>query len=302
MLLSFNADIMPNVRLIGRIAYKKPWSHFTRTINEFILYVIKSGELYIQEGEQRYQLKKGDILFLEPNIVHTGYKESCCDYYYIHFKHPEMLRVDDSKYNEKAREMLLKRKLSLTGNFLDEEPPTDAVCYLPKIYSLVNENEFMYLLKEATDDFYNRYENYKRLLSSRILGMLIKICREYTTTNIENLQAHFPKAFVKARRILDYLNTEYHKKISGTDIEQVFESDFDYLNRVFHKMSGYTIFNYLNTVRINKAKELIETTSIKFSEIGYLVGIEDPYYFSKLFKKYTGKTPTQYLEEKISLT
>jgi Response regulator containing CheY-like receiver domain and AraC-type DNA-binding domain len=300
MLLSFNTDIMLNVRLIGHIAYKSPWSHFTRTINEYILYVIKSGELYIQEGDRRYHLKKGDILFLEPNIVHFGYQASCCDYYYIHFKHHEMLRVDDRQYNDKVQEMLLKRKLSLTSDFLLEEPPTDAVCYLPKNYSLVNESEFMYILKETTADFYNRYENYKRLVSCKMLSMLIKISREYTTTNIENLQAHFPKAFIKARKILNYLNTEYQKKISSTDIEQIFESDFDYLNRVFHKMSGYTIFNYLNMVKINKAKELIETTSMKFSEIGYLVGIDDPYYFSKLFKKYSGKTPTQYLEEKTA--
>ncbi len=302
MLLSLNADILPNVRLIGHIAYKKPWSHFARTINEFILYVIKGGELYIQEGDRRYHLKKGDILFLEPNVTHHGYQEASCDYYYIHFKHPELFMVDDSQYYEMAQEMLLKRKLSLTGNFLNEEPPTDGICCLPKTYSLVNENEFMYILKDATDDFQNKYENYKRLVSCKILGLLIKIGREYTTTNIENMQAHFPKAFVKARKILDYLNTEYHKKISSTDIEQVFESDFDYLNRVFHKMSGFTIFHYLNTVRINKAKELIETTSIKFSEIGYLVGIEDPYYFSKLFKKYAGMTPTQYLQEKQHLS
>ncbi len=51
---------------------------------------------------------------------------------------------------------------------------------------------------------------------------------------------------------------------------------------------------YLNMMRINKAKELIEVTPLKFSEIAYLVGINDPYYFSKLFKKYTGLTPTQY--------
>lgn len=50
-------------------------------------------------------------------------------------------------------------------------------------------------------------------------------------------------------------------------------------------------------VRINKAKEIIETTPLKFSEIGYLIGIDNPYYFSKLFKKYAGITPTQYCEK-----
>lgn len=297
MLLSFNIDVMPKVRLLGHIVYKKPWIHFERIINEYILYIIKSGEMYIQEGERKYILRKGDILLLRPNIVHVGFQESCCDYYYIHFKHPGIGVINDSDYSEKVKEILLNRKLSLTSNFLLEDLPLDPVCYFENHYHLMNQNNLIYLLNDAVDNFYNKYENYKQLASSQFLSIIIQIGREYTTTNIENIQDRFPKSFVKARTVLDFLNTEYHKKITSTEIECLCASDYDYINRVFHKMSGYTIFNYLNMVRINKAKELIETTSIKFSEIGYLVGIEDQYYFSKLFKKYSGMTPTQYLEK-----
>ncbi|OGO80169.1 MAG: AraC family transcriptional regulator [Clostridiales bacterium GWC2_40_7] len=294
MQLSIDADIMPAVRLIGRIAYKKPWCHFTRTINEYVFYVIKSGEMYIREGDNKFVLKQGETLLLHPNIPHTGYQESCCDYYYVHFKHPGILETDNKTEKEKIQEMMLKRKLSLTGDSLSEDPPTDSISYLPKHYRLINENEIFYLLQEAFNDFYNRYENYKKLVSCKFLDILIRICREYTTSEIENMHTHFSKSFVKVRSVLNHLNMEYHRKITSEDIEQLFESNFDYLNRVFHKMSGYTIFNYLNVVRIKKAKELIETTPIKFAEIGYLVGIEDQYYFSKLFKKHTGITPTQY--------
>jgi YesN/AraC family two-component response regulator len=59
-------------------------------------------------------------------------------------------------------------------------------------------------------------------------------------------------------------------------------------------MTGRTIINYLNFVRVKKAGDLIADTDINFSEIGYLVGIDDPYYFSKIFKKYTGLSPTLY--------
>jgi YesN/AraC family two-component response regulator len=47
-------------------------------------------------------------------------------------------------------------------------------------------------------------------------------------------------------------------------------------------------------VRINHAKELISTTSMKISEIGQAVGFADIYYFSKVFKKATGITPSDY--------
>jgi YesN/AraC family two-component response regulator len=125
---------------------------------------------------------------------------------------------------------------------------------------------------------------------------MIRVGRECITTRTENAKAHVSKAFIKTQTILNYLNREYHKKLTSSDIEQTFESNYDYLNRIFHKSTGFTIFNYLNMVRINKAKEIIETTPLKFSEIGYLIGIDNPYYFSKLFKKYSGITPTQYWE------
>ncbi|HEY8528109.1 MAG TPA: helix-turn-helix domain-containing protein [Paenibacillaceae bacterium] len=52
-----------------------------------------------------------------------------------------------------------------------------------------------------------------------------------------------------------------------------------------------------NRVRINKAKELIQATHLGIGEIGYLVGISDPYYFSKLFKKMVGLPPMQHYKK-----
>lgn len=293
-----DVNIVPNVRLAGHVVYSEPWIHFTRTINEYILYVIKGGELFVKEGGKEYALGAGDSLLLEPNIPHTGFRKATCDYYYIHFKHPKISKLEGNSFDEIAKNILNDRKMSLTSDFLSDVIPTTPVCYLPKAYHIKNESPIIYLLKETEFDFYNRYENYKILTSVRLMEIFIKISREYVSSEIESSSSFFSKGFIKCRNIINFLNTEYHRKITSHDIEEYFESNYDYLNRVFHKITGYTIFNYLNIVRINKAKELIDTTPIKFSEVGYLVGIDDPYYFSKLFKKYTGMTPSQYCKSK----
>ncbi|MDT8717505.1 helix-turn-helix transcriptional regulator [Clostridium sp. 19966] len=297
-LLSIDTNIVPSVRLIGHVDYTKPWRHFNRTINEYILYIIKSGELYIQEGIKEYHLTKGDILLLEPNIEHYGYKEAVCHYYYFHFKHPKITSVTNRSSEEISKLLMDKRKNSLHSEYLSETSDTEPEFYFPKYYHYKDENELISLLVNADSDYYQKYEGYKRIVSLKFLEILIKISRDYTTGQIENSQPHFSKAFVKCRNIQHYLNSNYQNKITSEDIEQSFEANYDYLNRVFQKMTGYTILNYLNILRINRAKDLFDTTPLKVSEVGYLVGVDDPYYFSKLFKKITKMTPSYYIKLK----
>ena len=72
MLLSYNADLLPHVRMLGRINYTEPWIHFSRTINEYVLYVIRDGNMYLREDGALYHLKAGDFFLLEPGLRHEG--------------------------------------------------------------------------------------------------------------------------------------------------------------------------------------------------------------------------------------
>ena len=75
MLLSYNADLLPRVRMLGRINYTEPWIHFSRTINEYVLYVIRDGNMYLREDGILYHLKAGDFFLLEPGLHHEGYQK-----------------------------------------------------------------------------------------------------------------------------------------------------------------------------------------------------------------------------------
>lgn len=97
MLLAYNADMLPYVRMIGRIKYSQPWSHFSRCINEYVLYVLRDGDMYIQEDGVRYHLGAGDFFILEPGLSDEGYQKATCDYYYVHFTHPDIYRVKDDE-------------------------------------------------------------------------------------------------------------------------------------------------------------------------------------------------------------
>ncbi len=71
-----------------------------------------------------------------------------------------------------------------------------------------------------------------------------------------------------------------------------------YLSRLFREETGETFMEYLTNLRINKAKELINGTDRTMKDICQAVGYSDPNYFSRMFKKNVGITPTEYREKK----
>lgn len=67
-----------------------------------------------------------------------------------------------------------------------------------------------------------------------------------------------------------------------------------YFSTLFKKKEGVSPLDYLTRIRMEAAKDLLRDTDIPASEVSYLVGYEDPRYFYKVFKKYTGQTPTNF--------
>ena len=299
-ILLYNSNTMPLITHFGFVSYKEPWIHFPRLADDYMLYFIKEGELYMEEAGKRYALRKGDCFILQPGLIHSGYKAACCDYFYFHFKHSDFATIDKS-LDQLILESDKGRNSSLAQSFVQDGKAHSAKCYLPKHYSVSSSKllaYLLYMLKEAVDDYNKKDEYYNCLTACKLAELIIRISREFAYLNLNKSESSYPKSYMKCQALLDYLNNEYQKRIDSHDIQRRFESNSAYLNRVFKRLTGHSIRDYLNMVRIKKAIELIESTDINFSEIGYLVGIEDPYYFSKIFKKYTGLSPMQYKKMK----
>lgn len=292
-LFAYNTEILPKVRFIGRINFKVPWMHFSRIIDEYIMYIIKDGNMYIKEDEVKYHLKTGDIIILEPNLKHVGYKSAICDYYYIHFKHDD-LKISVKANDEELQDLAEKRRRCLICNNLIEDRINDPITYLPKTMN-VSIGPIAQELKSIINIYNKREEFYKLHTSTNIHSFFLNLSHEMLLEYLANLSSKTARKSVHiAENIIKYLNHHYMEKISSKDIEEMFEVNFDYMNRVFSKLTETTIFRYINQLRINNAKQLIETSNLSFGDIAYLVGIEDRYYFSRLFNRLTNMTPTQY--------
>lgn len=95
---------------------------------------------------------------------------------------------------------------------------------------------------------------------------------------------------------IDYIKENYSKDISLEVIAKQIYITPGYLSQLFKQSTGVNFLEFLNKHRIQKAKELLKNKFIKNYEIAGLVGYSNEKYFSQMFKRYTGLTPTQYKE------
>ncbi len=99
----------------------------------------------------------------------------------------------------------------------------------------------------------------------------------------------------KFAQLLDYLIQNYSD--SNFTVSALAESagmSEGHLRRLFASSVGTSPVKYLNTLRINKAKNMLDSSDYSIAEISSSVGITDQYYFSRLFKKEVGISPSAY--------
>jgi Response regulator containing CheY-like receiver domain and AraC-type DNA-binding domain len=98
---------------------------------------------------------------------------------------------------------------------------------------------------------------------------------------------------------MDYINDNYDKNI---DLETVAKNIYispSYVSSLFKQVLGINFVDYLHKFRLKKACSLLKDNKLKAYEVAYMVGYNDDKYFSQIFKKYLGLTPSQYRDSII---
>lgn len=95
-------------------------------------------------------------------------------------------------------------------------------------------------------------------------------------------------------RILLYINSNYHEKISIDDITRRFDTNRTTLSKKFLNVTGNSVISYLNKHRISIASMLLRDTTLPVNDIMYRVGFNDPTHFNKTFRQLCGMSPSNY--------
>jgi len=94
----------------------------------------------------------------------------------------------------------------------------------------------------------------------------------------------------------EYIDKNYEHEITLMDVAKAVNVSPQYFSKLFKDETNKNFIEYLTSVRIKKAKEFLEAGELSVKEICYKIGYGDPNYFSRIFKKITGYTPSEYKE------
>ena len=123
-----------------------------------------------------------------------------------------------------------------------------------------------------------------------------RLC-ELINTAIENVRSmqktdsivHSQKDVIK-----DYIDRNYKKDISAKDVAGILGYSDVYFSKVFKQLFDDNFINYLTKIRIDRAKLLLKDVSFNIKEVGKSVGYADSNYFTKVFKRSVGMSPSEY--------
>ena len=99
---------------------------------------------------------------------------------------------------------------------------------------------------------------------------------------------------VPVLEISAYIQRHFDQPVRIDDIAHALHMNSSYLSRTYKNCTGHSIIHALNYYRIEHAKVLLESGKYKITEIASMVGLEEPAYFTTVFTKYTGCSPSSY--------
>ncbi|WP_400245375.1 response regulator [Niallia sp. JL1B1071] len=131
-------------------------------------------------------------------------------------------------------------------------------------------------------------EAYKERKKREIALFLRRVKRQNTRTS-KNVIHEIEK----------YVKANFHREIKLQEISEHFYISREYISRKFKQEYQINISEYLVSIRIKKAQELLKSSNLKVYDIANMIGYQDDKYFRKVFKKIVGVSPNEFREMKI---
>ena len=270
-----------NVTEIVVINYYKFQSDFVfsgEKHNFWEMVYVESGEVEIDRDGERVILKKGEILFHQPNEFHTikAYNSSP-SVFVISF-------VCKSVLMEYFRWYQAKLNIELVPFLATIIAETKATYVLPGINKLV-----------LRDNAPIGGEQLIKLHFEEFLIMLVRHVaagqQQVVFSSKELMENHL------VAQMKDYMEQKVTENIKIEDLCAVTGYSKTYLSHLFKEQCGISLKQYFTLQKIEYAKKLFREHGHNVTHVADMLNFDNPQYFARVFKKVTGKTPTEYIAQ-----
>lgn len=230
---------------------------------DYQLLYVGAGKLHLYENGRERTVTKGNMLLFCPGEpqIYSLFSEDKPETYWVHFTgHGAEALLD--RY-----ELPRGKSVFFTGTSLDCQ----------------------WLFTQIIRELQLRRAKYEDLLNMNLRHIFLLINRfliEGNELGSDDLD--------EVERATHFFNENYSKNISIKDYAQSRHMSDCWFNRIFKKVVKVTPMQYIISLRITNAIDLLENTSYNIIKIANTVGYDDPYYFSRLFHKYIGVSPSEY--------
>lgn len=248
----------------GELQATKPHTNKREGLSSFLCFIVINGSGTLVYDGVTYTLKRGDCAFIDcmHPYAHAPSPTDLWSLQWIHFFGSTMPYIY-TKYTDRGGRPV----------------------FTPSDQSSFSEIMSDMLSIAGSDDYIRDMK-----LNEKIASLLTLIMSE--SWHPDNSRIGTKRQSLQA--IKTYLDDHYTEKISLDFLSKHFFINKYYLTRVFREQYGITILSYLDHVRVSHAKHLLRFSELTLENIGRTVGIDEPGYFSRLFKKVEGITPGEY--------
>jgi AraC-like DNA-binding protein len=262
-------ETLPEVGAMAVSAFDPVWSERLHDDPANELLCVTRGRLALEIADEHLDAGPGDLLFVPAGTQHRDVFEPHDDF--------EVFLV---QFHWAAADAFFAEVSSPLLRRLPEETRADA---LRVIDQFRDESAWSADLDTA-------------LARVRLHGLLLLILRGVRRLNAspetdrEDVSRQH-RLMLDARR---YLDSHYNRMITLDAMAEKLGVSTHYLSRVFNQESGFTLVSYLTALRMKKAKLLLKERRLNISEVAYAVGFETSGYFSRVFRRHVGVSPTEY--------
>lgn len=163
----------------------------------------------------------------------------------------------------------------------------DKILYFP----LRNAEKFLELFKKIEYKRTLKNPMYELESIQNTYSIILKLAQESPRKYTHNATQQ------KLIPALDYIAKNYTKKIRNEELASLTGFSTDYFRKIFSQVYGIPPIEYINNLRIKKAKEMLKSDFISITDIAISLGYENIYDFSRSFKKITGISPSKYYKK-----